>query len=85
MAGSDIPRVCRRWGSVAIVGDSMAPTYFSGEWLIVRWGGRYKAGEVVVVERESLPGVFLIKRIVRPQEKEFGVGGDNKNSNTNTQ
>jgi nickel-type superoxide dismutase maturation protease len=80
MAPSDIPIILWRWGSVAVAGDSMSPTYASGDWLIVRWSGRYKAGEVVVVERQERPGVFLIKRIIRHEGEKYWVEGDNKNS-----
>ena len=84
MARSGIPRILWRWGSVAVAGDSMAPTYISGDWLIVRWGGRYKVGEVVLVEREDRPGVFLVKRLVRIDDGEFWVQGDNKSSSTDS-
>lgn len=84
MARSDIPRVLWRWGSVAVAGDSMAPTYISGDWLIVRWGGNYKVGEAIVVEREDRPGVFLVKRLVRIDGQEYWVEGDNKSSSTDS-
>ena len=51
-------------------GDSMEPTYRSGDWLMGRWASysltgwnRIKVGDVVVVEREEQPGIFYVKRI----------------------
>jgi len=84
MARYDISRFFLRWGSVAVAGDSMAPRYISGDWLMVRWGGRYKVGEVVVVEREDRPGVFLVKRLVRIEGENYWVEGDNKSSSTDS-
>lgn len=84
MARSDIPTILWRWGSVAVAGDSMAPTYISGDWLMIRWGGGYKTGQIVVVEREDRPGVFLIKRLVRIEDGKFWVEGDNKTSSTDS-
>ena len=84
MAQSDIPSIRGRWGSVAVAGDSMAPTYISGDWLIVRWSGPYRVGQVVVVEREECPGVFLVKRIVRQAGEKYWVEGDNQSSSTDS-
>ena len=57
----------------------MEPTYFDGEWLLVRWFSQssliknsgvgisqrktLKEGSLVVVERDEQPGVHYIKRI----------------------
>lgn len=51
---------------------------------MVRWGGCYKVGEVVVVEREDRPGVFLVKRLVRIEGEKYWVEGDNKSSSTDS-
>lgn len=84
MTRSGISAILWRWGSVAVAGDSMAPTYISGDWLMVRWGGSYKVGEAIVVEREDRPGVFLVKRLVRIDGQEYWVEGDNKSSSTDS-
>jgi phage repressor protein C with HTH and peptisase S24 domain len=51
-------------------GDSMEPTYRSGDWLLGRWAkysltgwNRIKVGDVVVVERDEQPGIFYVKRV----------------------
>jgi nickel-type superoxide dismutase maturation protease len=62
----------------------MAPTYLSGDWLVVHWSRNHMVGQVVVVEREERPGVFLIKRIVRMQGQKYWVEGDNKHSSTDS-
>ena len=51
---------------------------------MVRWGGHFEVGEVVVVEREVHPGVFLIKRLVRIESEKYWVEGDNKSVSTDS-
>jgi len=53
-----------------IEGDSMAPTYHAGDWLMGRWAkykltgfNRIKVGDVIVIERDEQPGIFYVKRI----------------------
>lgn len=69
---------------MAVAGDSMAPTYTSGDWLVVFWGGTYRRGQVVLVEREDQPGVFLLKRVIGPMEGKIWVEGDNKVASTDS-
>ena len=60
--------------TVLVDGNSMAPTYNPGDWLMARWGdyavsgfslfrNKVRVGDAVVVERAEQPGVFYIKRI----------------------
>ena len=57
------------FGTVGVSGDSMAPTYSDGDWLLVHWRGNpegalyAKPGNVVVIERDEQPGIFYVKRI----------------------
>jgi len=69
----------RTYAKVLVEGESMAPTYQPGDWLMARWGGyrlrnrwfhlffqrgsRARLGDVVIVERDEQPGIFYIKRI----------------------
>ena len=69
-------------GTVAVAGDSMAPTYIAGDWLVVIWGGVSQPGDVVLIERENQPGVFLLKRVIGPMEERIWVEGDNKEEST---
>ena len=55
----------------------MLPTYAAGDWLVATRVGRVAPGQVVVVERESHPGILLIKRVVRAEGQQWWVEGDN--------
>jgi signal peptidase I len=59
-----------KYASMLVEGDSMAPTYSAGDWLMGRWAdyklsgfNRVKVGDVVVIERDEQPGIFYVKRI----------------------
>ena len=80
MARSDIFGRLFRLGTVAVSGDSMLPTFGSGDWLVVRWKSRFKVGDVVVIEREEWPGVLLIKRFLRMEADRVWVEGDSQSS-----
>jgi len=84
MTPFDTPRKKRKIGTVAVAGDSMAPTFSPGDWLVVFWGGAFKRGQVVLVERDDLPGVFLLKRVIGPLEGKIWVEGDNKEASTDS-
>ena len=69
----------------------MSPTYNNGDWLLFRKLRRpvarilqYLVGKVVVVERESYPGVCFIKRIIRADINGIWVEGDNKEASTDS-
>lgn len=85
MAISDIFHNPFRLGTVEVAGNSMAPTYMPGDWLLVRWGGRFKVGDTVVIEREERPGVFLIKRLLREEQGKYWVEGDSESSTDSRQ
>lgn len=63
--------------TVVVAGDSMLPTYAAGDWLVATRAGRIAPGQVVVIERESRPGILLIKRVVRAEGQKWWVEGDN--------
>jgi len=64
-----------------ISGESMAPTYKSGELVLVRlfMSGepRISPGEIALIEREVMPGIFFIKRVTKIQDDSYWVEGDN--------
>lgn len=75
---------------VSVAGDSMAPTFRRGDWLLVkRFTPQFdahtiRAGDVVLIERESQPGVIFIKRVKEIRgdspnrhQKSYWVEGDN--------
>jgi nickel-type superoxide dismutase maturation protease len=85
MARSDIFRKLFRLGTVAVLGDSMSPAYKEGDWLLVRWRTPYDVHDVVVIEREIRPGIFIIKRIKTIESGKFWVEGDNPSSTDSRQ
>jgi nickel-type superoxide dismutase maturation protease len=86
------PRIAfPRVRTIAVSGNSMSPTYNDGDWLLFRElkvGNSspldYLVGKVVVIERESYPGVHFIKRIVRLENEGYWVEGDNRDSSTDS-
>ena len=73
-----------KFGTVKVVGNSMAPTYRDGDWLLVLWmrepPHRAPLGSLAVIEREERPGIFLIKRIQKEHAGNYWVEGDNSDS-----
>jgi phage repressor protein C with HTH and peptisase S24 domain len=69
------------FGRVIVDGTSMQPTYNPLDWLLVHYGffGRkvlfLRPGDVVVIERETQPGIFYVKRIA-----EIAIAKDGKKS-----
>ena len=59
-------------------GPSMAPTLLSGDALLVRRGGRVRAGDVVVARFRSRPDLLVVKRAVREHDGGWWVRGDNE-------
>lgn len=55
----------------------MAPTLRAGDALIVRRGGRVRAGDVVVAEFRSRPGLLVVKRAVAERDGGWWLVGDN--------
>jgi phage repressor protein C with HTH and peptisase S24 domain len=56
----------------------MVPTLKSGDALLVRRGGRVRAGDVVVARFRSRPELLVVKRAVRPHDGGWWVQGDNQ-------
>ena len=56
----------------------MAPTLRDGDALLVRRGGRTRAGDVVVARFRSRPGLLVVKRAVREQDGGWWIEGDNE-------
>ena len=77
--------------AISVSGNSMSPTYNDGDWLIfkaLRKEGvsslQDLARKVVVVERESYPGIHFIKRVVRADAAGVWVEGDNADASTDS-
>jgi phage repressor protein C with HTH and peptisase S24 domain len=67
---------------VKVAGESMSPTYNNGDVLLVKWFTRIEREipltSVVVIERDEMPGIFLIKRIQKSHSGAYWVEGDNR-------
>jgi nickel-type superoxide dismutase maturation protease len=64
--------------AVLVQGPSMVPALHSGDALLVRRGGRVKAGDVVVARFRSRPDLLVVKRTVRPVDGGWWIQGDNE-------
>ena len=77
--------------AIAVRGSSMSPTYNDGDWLLF-WkfalddanNSHHLVGKVVVIERESYPGVLFIKRVVKVDQAGIWVIGDNQSASTDS-
>ena len=63
--------------AVLVKGPSMAPALRDGDALLVRRGGRARAGAVVVARFRSRPDLLVVKRTVHEQDGGWWVRGDN--------
>jgi nickel-type superoxide dismutase maturation protease len=71
-------RLQKRLFAVLVQGPSMVPTLRHGDALLVRRGGRIRAGDVVVARFRSRPDLLVVKRAVRPEDGGWWVRGDNE-------
>jgi len=55
----------------------MVPTLRDGDCLLVLYGGRVRAGSVVVARFRSRPELLVVKRAVRPEDGGWWIEGDN--------
>jgi phage repressor protein C with HTH and peptisase S24 domain len=55
----------------------MVPVLKSGDALLVRRGGRVRAGDVVVARFRARPDLLVVKRAVREQDGGWWIQGDN--------
>lgn len=61
-----MPDALLPWQLVQVSGPSMAPALRTGDRLVVRRGARVRPGDVVLGSFADLPGVWVVKRAVRP-------------------
>ena len=62
---------------VLVAGPSMVPVLRDGDAVVVRRGGRVRAGDVVLARFRALPDRLVVKRAVRPCDGGWWVEGDN--------
>jgi len=77
-------RACRERGTgliplgIAVVsGVSMVPAYRDGDRLLVRYGGRVRAGDAVLARDPRLPERILVKRAARREPGGWWLLADN--------
>ena len=76
--------------TIAVSGNSMSPTYNDGDWLLFKQvtpdASRLQGlvGKVVVIERESYPGIHFIKRVITADSSGVWVEGDSKEASTDS-
>jgi len=77
--------------SIAVSGESMSPTFNDGDWLLFRPIDARNTkhlpslvGKVIVIERESYPGIHLIKRVTKIVDQGLWVEGDNQAASTDS-
>ncbi len=80
-----------RLKSIAVSGESMRPTFSDGDWLLFSTlslsGARdlqRLVGRIVVITRESYPGIHFIKRVKRVEGNGLWVEGDNSEASTDS-
>lgn len=62
---------------VLVHGPSMAPTLRHGDALLVRRGGRVRAGDLVVARFRDRPDLLVVKRAIRPAGEGWWIESDN--------
>ena len=64
-------------GVAVVQGPSMVPTYYDGDRLLVRYGARVRAGDVVLARDPRLPERILVKRAERREPGGWWLLADN--------
>jgi nickel-type superoxide dismutase maturation protease len=64
-------------GVAVVSGASMVPTYYAGDRLLVRYGGRVRAGDVVLARDPRMPERILVKRAARRESAGWWLLADN--------
>lgn len=72
------------FATAAVSGDSMAPTYRAGDWVLLRRTRRVRPGDVVAVPDPRDPARLLVKRITATRSGGWHVLGDNPAASTDS-
>ncbi|SMF54017.1 nickel-type superoxide dismutase maturation protease [Streptomyces sp. Amel2xC10] len=70
-------RVAALFGLAEVTGPSMVPTLCHGDVLVVRYGARVRAGDVVVLRHPFQQDLLVVKRAAERREGGWWVLGDN--------
>lgn len=69
---------------VSVVGDSMAPTYGNGDWLVVGNGWPIRLGKTVLARDPRQPSRRIVKRVVELSRQGVWLLGDNPAASTDS-
>ncbi|MFG2502367.1 nickel-type superoxide dismutase maturation protease [Streptomyces sp. NPDC048441] len=64
-------------GAAEVTGPSMVPTLYHGDRLVVQWGARVRAGDVVVLRHPFQQDLLVVKRAAERRDGGWWVLGDN--------
>ncbi|MFG3233528.1 nickel-type superoxide dismutase maturation protease [Streptomyces antibioticus] len=70
-------RVAALFGLAEVTGPSMVPTLYHGDVLVVRYGARVRAGDVVVLRHPFQQDLLVVKRAAERRDGGWWVLGDN--------
>jgi nickel-type superoxide dismutase maturation protease len=74
-----------RWlRRVRVTGDSMLPTFQTGDRLLIGPAGRVRAGQVVAVTDPRSPERLMVKRVHAAERRGLDVRGDNEGASTDS-
>ncbi|MFI7384192.1 nickel-type superoxide dismutase maturation protease [Streptomyces sp. NPDC049813] len=62
---------------IEVVGPSMVPTLYHGDWMLVQYGARVRPGDVVVLRHPFQQDLLVVKRIAERRDGGWWVLGDN--------
>ncbi|MFG2127677.1 nickel-type superoxide dismutase maturation protease [Streptomyces sp. NPDC048751] len=65
------------FGLAEVTGPSMVPTLYHGDQLVVQYGARIRAGDVVVLRHPFQQDLLVVKRASERREGGWWVLGDN--------
>jgi nickel-type superoxide dismutase maturation protease len=65
------------FGLAEVTGPSMVPTLYHGDRLVVHYGARVRAGDVVVLRHPFQQDLLVVKRAAQRREGGWWVLGDN--------
>ncbi|NEB82448.1 nickel-type superoxide dismutase maturation protease [Streptomyces sp. SID14478] len=74
---SERTRAALPFGAAEVTGPSMVPTLEHGDRLVVQYGARVRAGDVVVLRHPFQQDLLVVKRAAERREGGWWVLGDN--------
>ena len=74
---SERARTVLPFGAAEVTGPSMVPTLLHGDRLVVQYGARVRAGDVVVLRHPFQQDLLVVKRVAERREGGGWVLGDN--------